>query len=142
MPFATHADVETRLGRTLTTAEQATADDVIATVQAQVADEVDRDAAWADALSEVPPVLKALCVGKAINAISRPEPAVASEQLGAHSVTYAREADVSIFLSEDEKRLARMAVYGSLTGSSTPRATYDRIIDLNEARDVDDPSDF
>lgn len=137
-PFATYEDVETRLGRTLTDAQRDTATDVIAIVQAQIIDEVDRDAAWADALDPVPVVLKALCVSKAVNAISRPEPSIAAESLGEHSVTYARETSADIFLSEPEKRLARMAVYGTLTASSTPRALHDRVIDLNEGRDVDE----
>jgi hypothetical protein len=139
MAFATHADVATRLGRTLTTAQQATCTDVIATVEAQIIDEVDRDTDWAAALSPIPKTLKALCVNKAIDALSRPEPAIAAESLGAHSVTYAREHTTSIFLTEPEKRLARMAVYGSLAGSSTPRALHDRLIDLDESRDVDEP---
>lgn len=138
MAFATADDVATRLGRSLTDAEEAIATDAISVVEGQIIDEVDRDAAWATALDPVPLVLKALCVGKAINAISRREPAIAAESLGAHSVTYARETSTDLFLDEREGRLVRQAVYGSLTGSSTPRALHDRLIDLDESRDVDE----
>lgn len=79
-------------------------------------------------------------MGKAINALSRPEPAVAAETLGAHSVTYARETSAEVLLSEGEQRLVRRVVYGTNSGSSDPRGVADRLIDLYENRDVDEPA--
>lgn len=140
--FATSADVSERLGRTLTATEIAQAEGVIATVTGLILDEVDQDQAWGAALSPVPPALKGLCVSKAIIALSNPNGvATTSETLGQHtySQTFPRSLDgMSIFLSPQEGRLARQAVYGTLTGSSTPRATEDRFIDLREGQDVDE----
>lgn len=140
MPFATYTDVEARLGRELGEAEQAIATDVIAQVTAQIVDEVDRDSDWAADLDPVPGVLKGLCVSKAAAAVTNPAlGVVAAESLGAHSVTYARSNDADgLWLSERECRMARQAVYGTTSGSSTPRALHDRLIDLNEGRDVDE----
>lgn len=141
MPFATPADVATRLGRALSAAEQVLATQVIESVTGQIADAVDRDAAWAAALDPVPKTLKTLCVEKVIIVGTNPNGLAAeSEDLGAHSYsrTFQRSNDVGIFLTENEKRLAREAVYGTLAGSSSPRSMIDRIQDLNESRDVDE----
>jgi len=137
--FATANDVGQRLGRSLTSAEQTTATSVIATVQALIADEVDRDSDWADALDPAPAALKELCVAKAVAAITNPRAgAVASQTIGEHSITYARGAESGAFLTDAEARVARLAVYGTNTGSSTPRSVVDRLIDLAESRDVDE----
>lgn len=142
MPFATAADIETRLGRALTAAEQAMAEQTIATVTAQIVDAVDRDAAWAAALNPVPGMLKALCIEKVIVVGTNPNGlASESKSLGAFSSsrTFQRSNDVGIVLTEAEQRLARMAVYGTLAGTSSPRGVPDRITDLRENRDVDEP---
>lgn len=137
--FATVEDVATRLGRSLSANEEETAQVVIDTVTGLIVDEVDRDSDWAAALVPVPPALKALCVEKAVAIVSNPAPGViAAESLGAHSVTYARNGDGGLFLTAQEGRLARQAVYGTLSGSSDPRGVEDRVIDLNEGRDVDE----
>lgn len=144
MAFATHSDVSTRLGRTLTTAQQATATAVIETVTDLICDEVDRDAEWASALDPVPKGLKELCVAKAVAVVTNPAlGTVASETLGAHSVTFARSGDgAGLFLSDAEGRTARKAVYGTNSGSSSPRGFYDGVMDLREGRDVgEDPVD-
>jgi hypothetical protein len=139
VPFATADDVGTRLGRGLTSAEKSTAESVIATVTGLIVDEVDRDSAWAAGLTSVPAALKELCVGKAVAVLTNPASGtIAAESLGARSITYARNGDTAPLLTPQEGRLVRLAVYGTLTGSSTPRALYDRIVDLKEARDVDE----
>lgn len=141
MAFATHEDVQTRLGRDLTSTEQAAATDVIATVTGLIVDCVDRDEEWAEDLSPVPAALKAICVEKAIGAISNPHGVASfSESLGAHSYsqTSRRSADVGPFLTPFEERQVQRAVYGRNSHSSSPRSVVDRIIDLAEARDVDE----
>ena len=142
MPLATAADVAVRLGRSLTAAETAMAEQVIAAVTGQIVDAVDRDAAWADGLDPADvPVLKALCVEKVIVVGTNPNGLAAeSEALGAHSHsrTFQRSNDAGMFLTDQEQRLCRSAVYGTLTGSSTPRALEDRLTDLREGRDVDE----
>lgn len=118
MSFATYSDVATRLGRDLSTAEQATATDAIATVEELIV-EVSGDAASDPA----PAYYKALCVEKARNIIARPDPEVASESLGAHSVTYSRGSDdYGIFLSEREEFTIRRIANNRVSGSSRPHA--------------------
>lgn len=141
MAFATVEDVERRLGRDLTVAEAALTEDVIESVTAQIVDAVDRDADWATALDPVPGVLKTLCVEKVIVVGTNPNGlAVESKNLGAfsYSRTFQRSNDSGILLTEEEARRVRAAVYGSNAGSSTPRSVIDRVIDLNENRDVDE----
>lgn len=132
MAFAVANDVATRLGRSLTTAETSLCTQTIEAVTAQIIDEVDRTAAWAAALSPVPGVLKTLCVEKCVVAIANPNGLAAeSETLGqhSHSRTFQRTSDVGVFLTENEKRLARLAVYGTLSGSSRTHATVDDVFD-------------
>lgn len=144
MAFATHEDVQTRLGRDLTEQEQGTATDVIADVTGLIVDCVDRDSDWAAGLDPVPAALKAICVEKALAAIVNPRGVASqSESLGAHShsETFRRTADVGVFLTPLEERRVARAVYGRNSGSSTPRSVLDRTIDLAEGRDVDEPVD-
>lgn len=143
MAFATADDVATRLGRSLTDAEEATAEQVIALATGLIADEVDRDAAWAEDLDPVPEALKGICVEKAKVAVSNPSGAAAiQEAIGSYSYsrTAPRSEDGGVFLTEAEGRIIRQAVYGTSAGSSSPRALPDRMIDLAESRDVDEPA--
>lgn len=140
MAFATVDDVATRLGRALTEAEEAMASQTIEAVTAQIVDAVDRDGAWADALDPVPGLLKALCVEKVIVVGSNPNSLAAeSETLGAHSRsrTFQRSNDSGIFLTDAEQRQCRLAVYGSNSGTASSESVVDRLIDLDEGRDVD-----
>jgi hypothetical protein len=139
MPFATSDDVATRLGRDLTAAETAMAEQVIDMVTGLIVDEVDRDLAWATALDPVPAVLKALCVDKVIAVGANPSGLRASSQtLGQASYSKSFRDDAGLWLTPQQARLVRQAVYGSLSGSSTPRTVQDRLIDLRENRDVDE----
>lgn len=118
MSLATYADVATRLGRSLSTAEQALATSIITSVEGQIV-EVSGKAAP----SPAPAYYKALCVEKAVSVISRPEPAIAAESLGQHSVTYTRESDdLGVFLSEYEERQVRRIANNRVSASSRARA--------------------
>lgn len=141
MPFATADDVAARLGRNLTDAETTASENLIGTVQALIIDAVDRDSEWADALDPVPGVLKGIVVEKVCGALANPQGIQSmQETLGQHSYAVRfGQGGSSLWLTPQEERLARSAVYGTLTGSSTPRALNDRLIDLNEGRDVDEP---
>lgn len=141
MAFATDDDVATRLGRVLTSAEEAQATAVIATVTGLIADAAGRDGDWATALSPVPETLKALCVEKAVGAIVNPSNLAAqSETLGAasRSQTFPRSGDVGVFLTDAETRLVSWAVYGTNSGTASPESMVDRVIDLAEGREVDE----
>jgi hypothetical protein len=120
MPFATFEDVAIRLGRPLTAAEEAMAGSVIELVTGLIADAVGKDAAWAVALDPVPPTLRAVCVEKTLAVGSNPNRLAAfSEQLGAHQVskTFPR-SDVGVFLTDEEERRVRAAVYGGRDSGS------------------------
>lgn len=117
MAFATYSDVQTRLGRDLTTAEQGAATAVIATVEGLIV-EVSGEAAP----TSVPAYYKALCVEKALNVISRPEPAIASDTLGDYSVTFTRDDDLGVFLTEREEFTVRRIANNAVSGSSRPHA--------------------
>src|SRR5262245_28860030 len=128
--LASIADVEKRMGRPLTAAEEGQAESALTLVTALICDAVDRNQAWVASLIDVPPALTGLCVEKAVQIIANPQSlASESSQLGQRSIsrTYPRYADTAPFLSAAEERIARLAVYGVLTGSSTPRALMDRL---------------
>lgn len=140
MALASTDDIAIRLGRDLTAAEAALADQTIAAVTAQIADAVDRDLDWAEALDPVPGLLKTLCVEKVIVVGSNPNSlANESQTLGAysHSRTFQRSNDSGVFLTDAEQRMARLAVYGTNSGSASQESMIDREIDLIEGRDVD-----
>lgn len=128
MAFATTDDVATRLGRSLTAAEEAMAEQVIEIVEAQIIDAVDKDAAWATALNPVPPLFKALCVEKVIVVGSNPNGLAAeSKTLGqaSQSRTYQRSNDAGIFLTIEEERRVRLVVFGTLVGSARVDSTLE-----------------
>jgi hypothetical protein len=115
MALATADDIATRLGRALTAAERAFAEQTIATVTGLIADAVSRDVAWADALDPVPPSLKGLCVEKVIAVGSNPQGLRAeSESLGEHehSRTFATggAGSATVFLTREEIRTVRRAL--------------------------------
>jgi hypothetical protein len=143
--LATHTDVATRLGRELTEAEQKTATQVIETATGLIADAVDRTMEWAERLDPVSPVLRGICVERALAAIANPANlASESETLGdhTHAQTHRRAPEGGVLpLTPVEERMISRAVYGATTGSASAESPIDRIIDLREGRDPDeDPS--
>jgi hypothetical protein len=131
MAFATAADVAIRLGRALTTAEEAMVDQVIEEVTGLIVEAVGRDAAWAEDLDPVPATLRSLCIEKAIAVGSNPNQAAStSEQLGAyqHSKTFRKiDASSDLFLTAGEERRVRRAVYGETTSSPRTPSIADDI---------------
>jgi hypothetical protein len=140
MAFATADDVATRLGRALTSAEEAFAEAVIAQVTGLIADAVDRDIDWADALDPVPQTLSSLCIEKVVRIGANPSALQRrSEQLGSyqHSEDYSTGSAYGVCLTDAEEVRARRAVYGATTATTEPESMIDRAIDLAENRDVD-----
>ncbi|MGZ6587877.1 MAG: hypothetical protein ACXVHX_26705 [Solirubrobacteraceae bacterium] len=113
MSFATADDVVPRLGRALTTTEQGLLD--LAT--SVIADAVDKDDAWAAALSPVPVALKLLCIELVFRGVTNPTGATSlHEGLGAyqHAERYSIKEEQGAFALTDAETLrARRAVYGS-----------------------------
>jgi len=139
MAFATANDVAIRLGRALTAAEAAMVNLVIEEVTGLIAEVVDKDAAWAAALSPVPTTLRALCIEKALAIGSNPNGLrSSSESLGAYEQTKSFRDDSGLWLSPVEERQAVNAVFGTTSGTSYPDNIVDRLMDLAEGRDVDE----
>lgn len=130
MAFATTDDIELRLGREITAEEAAMAEQVIEAVTAQIVDAVDRDADWAENLDPVPGLLKTLCIEKVIVVGTNPSGlASETESLGAHSYgrTFPRVSDNGLFLTADEQRLVRMAVYGANAATARQESLVDEL---------------
>lgn len=133
MAFATTTDVAIRLGRDLTTAEAAMAEQVIELVTGLIADAAGQAAAWAAALDPVPAYYRALCIDRVLKVGTNPNLVQSmSEQLGAYSKTKTFPRDITgVFLTEQEERLCRQAVFGA-AGSFRPRSVVDDLIELRE----------
>lgn len=139
MAFASAEDVAERFPRDLTVDEEVIADAVIASVTGQITDAVDRDSGWAAALDPVPETFKALCVEKAISAISNPmNVASESETLGAwsRSQTFPRLQDVGALLTAAEERRVRQAWYG-LSASARTTSVIDDVLDHFDDGEID-----
>lgn len=136
--FATTGDVEMRIMRSLSAAEEDGAQLVLELVADLIIDEVGRDEAWALALDPVPGYLRAISIEKALTAIANPRGvATTSETLGAYSrsETYPRAADIGVALSDAECRKVREAVYGAGIASPHLGSFFD---DLPEDRSDDE----
>lgn len=130
-PFATAANIKTRLGRDFATNEEALATFLIEGATALIAHEVDKDDEWAAALNPVPVVLTWTVIEAVRRVMSNPQGlASAQEQLGAysHSETYPRVEEASaagLVLTATEQLLVRKAVHGRNTTSVTVRSEVD-----------------
>lgn len=130
--FAVHGDVATRLGRDLTTKEQAQATAALDAIAGLIRDAAGKATDWTPTPA-IQLLLKTLSVEKAVGIITNPTSLAAeSERLGEHqhSRTFQRAMDVGIFLTDDEERLVREAVWGSGAGSSEVDSTIDRIYEM------------
>ncbi len=142
MPLATSADVEKRLCRELSEAEKESAEQTIETVTALIADALDQKVEWVEELDPVSPVLRALCVERAITVLANPTGISSeSETLGTHtySQTHRKPSEGGgLELTGAEERLVKRAVYSPKSASSTVGSTIDRLINVREGRDPDE----
>lgn len=141
MALATAEDVATRLGRSLTAAEEALSEQVIAGVTGLITDAVDEDSAWADGLDPVPSFYHELCVQKTIAIGSNPgQLAAITEQLGqaSRSRTFQRSNDVGIFLTDAEERKVRQIHYGTGASSGRTQSLVDDVIDYADDLEIND----
>lgn len=113
MPFATADDVAVRLGRELTEAETAMAEQVIEGVTAEIASAATQNSAWAAALDPVPVLFRTLCIDKVIAVGANPS-GLASESMALGTLQKSRTYNgAGALLTEAEKRLVRKVVFGS-----------------------------
>jgi hypothetical protein len=118
--FATTDDVAARLGRELTTGEQASVEFLLAIASSVIADTAGRDDGWVVTLDPVPTILRGLSVELVVRALANPNQlASLREQLGNYSMaaTFASER-TGMTLTPTEVLIVRRAVYGRTTGSA------------------------
>ncbi len=132
MAFATTPDIETRLGREFDPAESATAGLLIESAMAVIASEAGQSAEWAEDLTEVPPLLRAVCIEIVARVLENPSQLHSfSEQLGARqeSKAFRRGEDGGdLLLTDRESRLVRFAVNGTLAGYAKADTLVDRLV--------------
>lgn len=134
MAFAIAEDVATRLGRTLTTVEAATVDQLLDQATGTIAAAADKTDQWAAALNPVPQILWAMTIELVVRSIGntgglRSE----SETLGQYqsSRSFAEPGKGGgMLLSDLEERVIRRAVYGRTSGSAKTESLATEIADL------------
>lgn len=124
--MANFADIDAvagRLGRNLTDPESDQVGGVLTAAAGLIRAEASKPADWNP--DPIPAYLIELSIQKAIAGLVNPQSVASeSETLGAHShsVTYQRANDGSVFISDDEGRQIRFAVYGRTSGTAHPRS--------------------
>lgn len=133
MAFATTEHIAARIGRDLTSEEQATQVPLLLELATNaILDAVDKTQEWAEALDEVPPALSGLCIELVARVLLNPAGGRSiSEQIGQHSraVTFGPAASAALTLTDAEERRARRAVYGSNSGSAPTRGIVTDLLD-------------
>lgn len=128
--FATRADVQTRLGRALTSGEEDQVDLLLVLSTGAIAEACDKDLDWVADLDTVPQMLRILCMELTVRVLLNPQGLKSgSESLGAYSRSGTYAGTGMLELTESEGRLARRAVYGSNSASSRPLSTTDEVYD-------------
>jgi len=139
MAFATPDDVAARLGRDLTTEEEAFVEAALDDATAAIAEAAGKNDEWSEDLDPVPKVIKALAVSLVVRAGQNTEGVVSrTEALGQYSVTdrfpdpRGGESASGIFLSDDERRLVRRVVFGRGSGTAIPASVLDGLPDWED----------
>lgn len=125
--FATVAQVAQRMGRTLTSAEEAQAGQLLADATSLIADAVGQDDDWAASLDPIPARLRVTCIEVAVRVLQNPLGVHSqTERLGEYqrSHTYPGTDAASLYLTADEERKCRRAVTGSLFAAVTLEGPY------------------
>jgi hypothetical protein len=122
--FATLADLAVRLGRAssseLTAAQQAQGTLLLTLATGLITQAVDRDSTWADALSPVPTLLRAITLEVAARVMQNPVGARSeSETLGQyqHSTSFTDRSH-GLMLTDAEVVLCRRVIVGVSSGSA------------------------
>lgn len=130
--FAEPTDIATRLGRSLSTAEEAAVEQLITSATGVIAEAAGKDDEWAEELDPVPAVIKTLTIEMVLRAASNPEGVDSTtETLGQYSRTDrftvgAGDAE-GIFLSDAEGRLVRRVIQGASAGTALQAVLLDEL---------------
>lgn len=142
MAFAAQDDIRIRLQKdALSSAEQANATQLCAEATALICDTVGRSEAeiTANGDSQTLAVLKGLVTSLTCRTMASPSQLrSASQTLGEATRTEVYRQDPGMVLTEVEERIARNAVYGTLSGTSQPRGLPDRLLDIADSKQVDE----
>lgn len=130
--FATLAELALRLGHAspddMTAAQQAQGQMLLELVTGLIVDAVDKTDTWAATLYPIHRALRAVCLEATARVMQNPSGMSSeSETLGAYSHTTRYESTGNaqasgLALTEEEMRLCRKAVWGTVSGSSYPIA--------------------
>lgn len=134
MAWPTNAEIATRLGRPLTTAEEDQADLLLEQAVAAVADACGKDDDWSAALDPIPAALAGIVIEATARAITAPIGVRSTqEQLGSYSrsESYNDQLAQGLQLTSAEERRARRIVFGSNSGSATLQSVLDELYDLS-----------
>lgn len=133
--FATVNDVQLRLGRDLTEAEEATVDLLLTLATATIANAADLDDVKAAAIDPVPTVIRGFTVELTCRALANPDGLFSkSETIGSYSYTQSFNKDVSsaMALSDTETLVIRRTLLGSNSGSARAETVLDLGTELDE----------
>lgn len=117
MAFATSQDIETRVGRDLTTAELAQAGQLLDAATAIMAEAAGKDDDWADELSPVPQILKTVCIEIVSRVLDNPSNLDSfRESIGAYS--YSKDFRAGYLMPTPAERDLIRRVAGTPTTAS------------------------
>lgn len=141
MAFATVDDIADRLEEPggLAAGPLASATLLLDLATAIVAQAVDRDEAWAAALTPVPEILRGLTIELVCRAMASPQGLKsATEQLGAYQrgETYRDGMSSHLLLTDQEAMLARRTVEGANTASPRVPSVLDDVDDSTPVGDT------
>ena len=135
--FCTVADVATRLGRTLTDNEAASAAMFCELVTGEISAAVDKGADWPATLEEIPSPLRSIALDVVSRLLLNPSGlSSTSETLGAYSYTQRFGTDAAVqvsggvVLTAAEKRRVRRAVFGASVDSIEVASIFDSELPL------------
>ena len=135
MAWPTHTDIATRLGRSLTTAEQAQADLLLEQAIAAIADACGKDDDWSDNLTPIPAALAGVVIEVVARTLAVPIGVRStSETLGQHSYSeaYPDQLAGGLQLTDVEVRRVRRIVFGSNSATTRPESILDDVFDLDD----------
>lgn len=137
MAFATTSDLETRLGRTFTEAQDAQASMLLDLATSAIAGACDKDDDWAATVTDIPPAVRVVCIEAAVRAMVNPDGVRSrSETLGTYTLaeSYTTQASgAGLELTDREERAVRRAVFGTSSATVRPDSLIDDLGDFYDA---------
>lgn len=137
--FASVADLEMRLGRTLSATEVDQAIWILPSITTLIADALGRDDEWAQNYIPVPDGLRVLCAEAGARALTQlPGVGSTQEQLGSYlySTNYRATDAQGVMLTHEEGRRARRIVYGTNSAGVEVPGVLESFIEVDGEQDA------